>query len=643
MGGKNVEPGHHRRARRVEPDVVEVDLRAVIQPVDEPPAGPRQPTPPLDRERERFLAAVVESAGDAIFAKALDGTILSWNLGAQRMYGYTPEEIVGTTVHRLAPIDHRAEIDSILERVRAGLRVEPFETERVRKNGQRFPVSLAISPVADGSGRIIGASTVARDISEQRRLLESVRFQQSLLTAESEASIDGIIVVDPDGRVLYTNSRFLEIWGLTPNDPLLAAESSLLEALGEQVVDAKSLIEGVETLNARPTERGRDEIRLRDGRVLDRYGAPVFGEARYYGRVWYYRDVTADSVRMAQLRAVIMAVEDGAIVFDSSGRVLLRNPAANRALPEVERYDQLLSLLGHERTGSPDDAGATDGERQIIVDGEAHSLVVSTRRIALTDADEGRPTPGIGQPHLGWLVLVRDLTELRAVQTSREAFVGVLSHELRTPITTIYAASKMLQRDQAPGTRAELLADIEAESDRLYRLVEDLLVLTRIERENLEIADQPVLVGPIVRRVIAAERSRNPKANVSLRVEPALPMARGEDTYVEQVIRNLVGNAIKYGPPSGLVEVIAEPGERGVRVRVLDDGPGIAVQDGDRVFELLYRSPATAAQAAGSGIGLFVSRRLADAMGGGIIAKRRPEGGTEFIFELPAYDEEADG
>ena len=220
--------------------------------------------------------------------------------------------------------------------------------------------------------------------------------------------------------------------------------------------------------------------------------------------------------------------------------------------------------------------------------------------------------------------------------------MGVLSHELRTPITTIYAASKMLQRDQAPGTRAELLADIEAESDRLYRLVEDLLVLTRIERENLELADQPVLVGPIVRRVIAAERGRNPKVNLTLDVSPTMPMARGEDTYVEQVIRNLVGNAIKYGPPGGRVEVIAEPGDHGVRVRVIDDGPGIAVQDGERVFELLYRSPTTAAQAAGSGIGLFVSRRLAVAMGGGIAARMRPEGGSEFIFELAAYEEDGE-
>jgi PAS domain-containing protein len=230
---------------------------------------------------------------------------------------------------------------------------------------------LVISPVSDATGTVIGASTVARDISEQRRLLESVRFQQSLLAAESEASIDGIVVVDPDGRVLFTNRRFLEIWGLPPDSSVLETEAALLAAIGDQVVDAGALVEGVEALNARPAERGRDDIRLRDGRVLDRYSSPVFGESRYYGRVWYYRDVTADSIRMGQLRAVIMAVDDGAIVFDPGGRVLLRNPAAERALPEIERYDQLVTLLGHEATtSSPEDAGATYGERQVLLEGE---------------------------------------------------------------------------------------------------------------------------------------------------------------------------------------------------------------------------------------------------------------------------------
>jgi signal transduction histidine kinase len=119
-------------------------------------------------------------------------------------------------------------------------------------------------------------------------------------------------------------------------------------------------------------------------------------------------------------------------------------------------------------------------------------------------------------------------------------------------------------------------------------------------------------------------------------------MARGEETYVEQIIRNLVGNAIKYGPRDGTVIVRAAAEDGAIVVRVLDEGPGIAPGEANRVFDLLYRSPATAAQAAGSGIGLFVSRRLAEAMGGTLLARPRRKG-SEFVLRLLPYREPGGG
>ena len=310
----------------------------------------------------------------------------------------------------------------------------------------------------------------------------------------------------------------------------------------------------------------------------------------------------------------------------------MRNPVAAELLPGVDHQTDLRALAA-AADPTVSDAAVSDVEVVLDTAGGPRQALVSIRPV--TDpglfGDEAAGAPGVPAtdavtPLLGWLGIVRDVTELREIQASREAFLGVLSHELRTPITTIYGGAKMLLRADFASDREELLSDIAAESDRLYRLVEDLLVLTRIERETLELADQPMLIGPIVDRVVTAERAREPGARLVTRVPEGLPMVRGEDTYVEQIIRNLVGNAIKYGPRGGMVEVVAEPTQTGVAVRVLDEGPGIADDEADRVFDLLYRSPATAAQAAGSGIGLFVSRRLAQAMGGSISARRRPDG-----------------
>jgi PAS domain S-box-containing protein len=121
-------------------------------------------------EEDRFrLAAIVESSEDAIISKNLDGIITSWNAGAERLFGYTAEEIVGQPISRLMPPEHRNEMADILGKIRMGQRVEHFESVRLNKNGEPIPVSLSVSPIRDGTGRIIGAAKIARDITEQKK------------------------------------------------------------------------------------------------------------------------------------------------------------------------------------------------------------------------------------------------------------------------------------------------------------------------------------------------------------------------------------------------------------------------------------------------------------------------------------------
>ena len=255
--------------------------------------------------------------------------------------------------------------------------------------------------------------------------------------------------------------------------------------------------------------------------------------------------------------------------------------------------------------------------------------------------------------------VARDVTEEVELEEERErlaemerraaelgqAFIGVVSHELRTPITSIFAGSKLLRRMNGsdPDKRAELTADIEAESERLYRLTEDLLVLTRVERGGLEIGLEPVALPRVLERVIGSEQERWPLTSIELVVQPGIPIALGDNTYIEQLIRNLVGNAAKYAPEGGSVQVIASATQADngtppvVEVRVQDRGPGLAEEDLDHLFELFYRSPLTAKKAPGAGIGLFVCNQLARAMGGRLWAVNRNGGGSEFGFSLQIY------
>jgi two-component system sensor histidine kinase KdpD len=223
----------------------------------------------------------------------------------------------------------------------------------------------------------------------------------------------------------------------------------------------------------------------------------------------------------------------------------------------------------------------------------------------------------------------------------QEAFIGVVSHELRTPITTILAGSRILRRRlDGDAASADLSDDIAAEADRLSRIVEDLLVLSRLERRHLTLGDEPVHLDHLLARVIRSEAQRWPTHEFVV-APTGGNVVRGDETYIEQVLRNLASNAAKYSPSGSTVEVAVDdtaPDE--VRVCVLDRGAGIAQAEVDDLFSLFYRSPTTAASAAGAGIGLFVSRRLVDEMGGRMWARPRPDGGSEFGFSLARYPTE---
>ena len=136
---------------------------------------------------QAFLAAIVESSDDAIYGKTLDGVILSWNHGAERMFGYAAGEVLNRSVNILVPPNSPDEVAQILERLKRGERVDHFETARQKKDGEHIDVSLTISPIRDASGRIVGASTVARDITEQKRMREALRQRaQEILESSHE-------------------------------------------------------------------------------------------------------------------------------------------------------------------------------------------------------------------------------------------------------------------------------------------------------------------------------------------------------------------------------------------------------------------------------------------------------------------------
>jgi PAS domain S-box-containing protein len=171
-----------------------------------------------------LLAAIVDSSDDAIVSKSLDGIITSWNRSAERLFGYTAEEAVGQNLSLIVPPGRQSEEVAILERLRRGERVQHFETVRVRKDGTMLDISLTISPVRDAAGRVVGASKVARDVTERKRVERAVAEQARLL----DLSFDAIFVRDPADRITYWNHGARQLYGYTSEEALGRVSHELL-------------------------------------------------------------------------------------------------------------------------------------------------------------------------------------------------------------------------------------------------------------------------------------------------------------------------------------------------------------------------------------------------------------------------------
>lgn len=225
----------------------------------------------------------------------------------------------------------------------------------------------------------------------------------------------------------------------------------------------------------------------------------------------------------------------------------------------------------------------------------------------------------------------------------KDAFVGMLSHEIRTPLTTIYAAARVLASSEAVRSDArarDLFPDIVSESERLLRLIEDLLVLTRVEHGKLVSDSEPVLIQRVVERAVARLTRRHGTRRFQVSMPADLPPVAGDEVFVEQVVNNLLSNALKYSPDDTVVSVEGAVAHAAVQVRVGDRGIGLAAEDRERVFDLLTRTPEAENYAAGAGIGLYVCRRLMQAMGGEIWATAQTRGsGALFGFTLPILAE----
>ena len=532
------------------------------------------------QDRVSRLAAIVDSSDDAIVSRDLSGRVDSWNDGARRLFGYSPDEMHGRTMDRLVPEDLRAQEGDLLYRLTKGERVAHLETERLVRGGARVPVSMSLSPIRDDHGQVIGSAMIARDITERRRSDRALRERMRQLDVLSQSG-QALILGEQDAATMRqellervqaaVGNEICLNYGVSADGESVVLLSSvglseaqqaefacvpMPDALCGLAVRRKSRVV-VEHLQHSPMRQAR---RLQKIGARCYVGCPLVAHGRVFG-VAAFVSTSHDRVRRGDLLVI-------------------------KAL-----CDQVSAML------------------------ERSELIAELRRTDQT---------------------------LRQAARAKDDMIATLAHELRNPLAPIRNAVSVLHRDVLNDpTRVAWCRDIiERQVVQMSHLLEDLLDASRMTHHKIELRLERIPLTLAVGQAIEATQglldSRGQHLRMMLPDEPIFVDA--DLTRLTQVFGNLLNNAAKYSDRGRTVELRAWREGDQACVSVRDEGIGISAEQLPLVFRMFSQlSPALERSDGGLGIGLALARGLVEQHRGTLEARSEGVGqGSEFIVRIPA-------
>lgn len=527
-----------------------------------------------NEESSRRLAAIIESSEDAIVSKDLNGIITSWNAGAERLFGYTAEDAVKKPITIIIPPDRYSEEQKILDRIHSGERVEHLETVRRRKDGSLVNVSVTVSPVRQKDGRVIGASKIARDISER------VRNDRRRLAQYTVASL------------------------LAGSWTLDEASSSILQtvsSIGEWVYCA---------LWVHDESIGRLRCRAfwhNGAPHLEKFGqlstALQFGIGEGLpGRVWkanepaWISDVTVDK-NFPRAPAAREASLHGGFAFP-----LFAGRAVNGVV-------ELFS----ERVVEPD----PDLLQLVTALGSQIGMFIERRRVEQE------------------LERAKEIAE--SANAAKDRFLAMLSHELRTPLNPVLLwADDVLHHANVPPEIADGLRMICRNVELEARLIDDLLDLTRISRGKLQLQLQKADVHDLLHHALEIVRADVDcrHLQVPLALGAQSHRVNVDPPRLQQVFWNLLRNACKFTAENGTIAIRTfNPSPQTISVEIADNGVGIKPEFLNKIFAAFEQFES---RKEGLGLGLAISKAIIEMHGGSISARSAGEGqGATFTITLP--------
>jgi len=641
-----------------------------------------------ERELAEFRRNLAESMPQIVWTTRPDGKPEYFN---RRWTDYTgvPAEVAvaGTGESTLHPDDRARTAERWRQSVESG---EEYEIEhrfrRASDDSFRWHLSRGL-PMRDESGTIVGWVGTATDIDDQKRATEAQRFlvqassvlgssldyrstlkQVAQLAVPDIADWCGVDMLEEDG-----STKQLAVAHSDPQKVAFARELSdryppdSAAPQGAAKVVQTGEAEIVPVITDEMIEAGaRDELHLElirelglrsymcvpmiaRGRILGAVSFVAAESGRTYGQadlelaeeLARRAAIAVDNAELyrraderAQAAQVLATVGDGVCLIDGAGVVRLWNPAA----------EAITGLAASEITGRRAEAilpGWTELAPQVPVSSDpgTASTRAATVPLQIGERELWLSVSGVGFEG-GTVYAFRDLTEERALESMRQEFVATVSHELRTPLAAIYGSALTIRRtdiELGDDMRDQLLGVIAEESDRLAQIVNDLLLASHLDSGRLHVSTERCDGRALAEQVVDAARTYAAEGvELELDAPDDLPQVEADPGQLQQVLTNIVDNAIKYSPDGGAITVQIAPNDRFLRFAVVDHGLGIPVSEQTRIFEKFYRlDPDMTRGIGGTGLGLYICRELVRRVDGRLWVESQEGKGSTFNVEIP--------
>jgi PAS domain S-box-containing protein len=633
----------------------------------------RSPQPAIAPSQDESMvaqvnAAIVRSSGAAIISKTLDGIVASWNRGAEEIFGYTAEEMIGRSIHAIAAPARPNEMNEILDRIRQGERIEHYETERRRKDGNIVQISLAVSPIHDEAGRIIGASKIAHDITGRKTTEAQLQAKSDQLEEFAHAlGLAPAMVRGLDGRILLWGRGLEALYGWLAEEAVGRISHELLKT------EFPVPLRDIETELLDTGEWHGELVHIhRDGRrvvVASQWALHRDGSGKPISVLKLDWDVTeakrAQSMiaeREARLRSILETAPDAIITIDERGIIQSFSDAAERLFGYAagEVIGRNVKMLMHSPHRDNHDVYIErylrTGEKRIIGIGRQVEALRKDGTIFPMELAVGEVK--LGDTHI-FTGFIRDLTaRVKMEQDLRQAqkmeaigqLTGGVAHDFNNLLTVISGNLEMLEARLKDAEDREILSEAQEASQLGAELSKRLLAFGRRQSLHPKPIDLNALVGGMVDLL---RRSLGEMIEIETRLAPDLSTIMTDPGQVENALLNLAVNARDAMPKGGRLIIETARAEidkeyaaayaelapgRYVVLSVTDTGAGMTPEVRQRAFEPFFTTKETGA---GTGLGLSMVYGFVKQSGGNIQLYSEVGHGTTVRLYLPARDEAA--